>query len=89
MKKLISAIALAVVFSTQAFAAGDAACDKFVKAADAAGKRVGKPYPEQILGMLKQGCVKGKDSDAKVAKSTTCLEKAKTEADMQGCNKKQ
>ena len=51
-----------------------------------AGKRVGKPYPDAFLPMLKAGCLKSKDSDAVVDKRRQCVEKAKTEAEMNACN---
>lgn len=71
--------------SAPALAADEAACDRFVAAASDAGKRVGKLYPDAFLPLLKKGCLKA--TAEKVAKQTACVQKAKTEADMQGCNK--
>lgn len=83
MKTIV--IALAVSFSFPAFAATEGECDAFVTAADAAGKRVGKPYPPAFLPMLKKGCLK--QPSEQIAKTKVCLEKAKDEPAVQACNK--
>lgn len=78
-------IALVAVLALPAFAASDAECDAFVSVADAAGKRVGKPYPPAFLPMLKKGCLK--QSSEQLARTKACLEKAKDEPAVQACNK--
>jgi len=84
MKTLV--IALVATLALPVFAATDAECDAFITTADAAGKRVGKPYPPAFLPMLKKGCLK--NPSEQIAKTKACMEKAKDEAAMQGCNKK-
>jgi hypothetical protein len=79
-------IALVATLSLPVFAASEAECDAFVSSADAAGKRVGKPYPAAFLPMLKKGCLK--NPSEQIAKTKSCIEKAKDEPAMQACNKK-
>ena len=71
--------------ATPTLAADEKACDAFVAAFGKAGKALGKEMSPEDGDFWKKQCAKKPDPEVK--KDTACLQKVRTDADMNKCLK--
>ncbi len=83
MKKCLAAIAL-LILASPAFAADDASCSAWLASLKKASKTAGGEQMDDATAKFwKKSCLKS--DNAEVKKSTACLDKAKSEAEVKKC----